>query len=88
MIKTHSLISIVWVILIGKEDYPKWFRKIKHTLIFNDLWDGICEGENDSEPAHPTGDKELAIWKNKDKKAYALIATSVSEEVSHLLVSI
>ena len=35
-----------------------------------------------------TGDKELAIWKNKDKKAYALIAKLISEEVSCHLVSI
>ena len=63
-------------------------RKIKHTLIFNDLWDEVCEGQNDSEPVQPIRDKELAIWKNKDKKAYALIAASVSEEVSHDLVSI
>ena len=30
----------------GKENYQEWFRKVKNTLIFNDMWDGICENEN------------------------------------------
>lgn len=83
----HSLISIVRVVLIGKENYPEWSWKIKHMLIFNDLWDEVCEGQNDSEPIQPIGDKELALWKNKYKKAYALIATSVGEGVSRHIIS-
>ena len=83
-----SLISIVRVVLIGKQNYLEWFRKIKHTLIFNHLWHGICEGENQSETTQPTRDKEVAIWKNKDKKQHALIVASISEEVSYHLVSI
>jgi hypothetical protein len=39
----HSLISIVGVVLIGKENYREWYWKIKSTLIFNELWKGICE---------------------------------------------
>jgi len=39
----HSLISIVGVVLTGKENHREWYRKIKSTLIFNDLWKGICE---------------------------------------------
>jgi hypothetical protein len=39
----HSLISIVGVVLTDKENYREWYRKIKSTLIFNDLWKGICE---------------------------------------------
>jgi hypothetical protein len=69
---SHSLISIVGMVLTDKENYLEWSRKIKHTLIFNDLWDGICEGENDSRPTIPTTDKELSIWNNKDKKSYVL----------------
>ena len=42
----NSLISIVGVILFGKENYHEWFCKVKNTLIFNDMWDGICENEN------------------------------------------
>ena len=57
--------------------------KIKHTLIFNELWKGVCVGDRDKEPEKPTSDKEFAIWENKNNKAYALIATSVNEEVSH-----
>ena len=94
----NSLISIVGVILSGKENYQEWFRKVKNTLIFNDMWDGICENENledgkainevdKSAPVPPTNAKELALWKSKDKKAYALIIASVSEEVIRHLVS-
>ena len=39
----NSLISIVGVILSRKENYEEWF---KNTLIFNDMWNGICENEN------------------------------------------
>jgi hypothetical protein len=75
----HSLISIVGVVLTGKENHPKWYRKIKHTLIFNNLWNGICEvgiasekeEQSKAQPKNsrttiPTSNKEHAIWKNKD----------------------
>jgi hypothetical protein len=39
----HSLISIVNVVSTGKENYKEWYRNIKSTLIFNNLWKGICE---------------------------------------------
>ena len=97
----NSLISIVGVIFSGKENYQEWFRKVKNTLIFNDTWDEICENENfedkkdvdaidevdKSVPVPPTNAKELALWKSKDMKAYALIIASISEEVSRHLVS-
>jgi hypothetical protein len=55
----HSLISIVGVVLIDKENYQEWYRKIKSTLIFNDLWKGICEAaptseEEDQSEAQPS----------------------------------
>ena len=75
--------SIVGVVLNVKENYLEWSRKIKHTLIFNELWKGVCVGDGDKELEQPTSDKEFAIWENKNNKAYALIATSVNEEVSH-----
>ncbi len=56
---------------------------IKHTLIFNELWKEVCIGDGDKEPEQRTSDKEIIIWENKNSKAYALIAASVSEEVSH-----
>eukprot|EP00253_Pinus_taeda_P014986 PITA_14986 len=79
----HSIIYIVGVVVTGKENYPEWSRKIKHTLIFNELWKGVCVGDGDKEPEQPTSDKEFTIWENKNNKTYALIAASVSEEVSH-----
>ena len=43
--------------------------------------------ERDIAPKEPTADKELAIWKNKDKKPYALITAIVSEDVSQHIIS-
>lgn len=70
------------MVLNNKENYPKWSQKIKHTLIFNEFWKGVCVG-GDKEPKKPTSNKELIIWENKNSKAYALITTFVNEEVSH-----
>ena len=42
---------------------------------------------DEKELEQPTSDKELVIWENKNIKAYALIATSVNEEVSHHISS-
>jgi hypothetical protein len=42
---------------------PRMVKNIKHTMIFNDLWDEICEGEDDSGPTKSTVDKDLTIWK-------------------------
>jgi hypothetical protein len=39
----HSLISIVDMVFTGKENYIGWYTKIKNTLIFNNLWKGICK---------------------------------------------
>jgi hypothetical protein len=39
----HSLIIIVGVVLTDKENYGEWYENIKSVLIFNDLWNGICE---------------------------------------------
>jgi len=78
----HSLISIVGLVLTGKEKYPEWSWKIKHTLIFNEMWKGVCVGNGDKEREQPTSYKEFTIWENKNSKAYALIAASVNEEVS------
>jgi len=83
----HSLLSIVGVVLFGQENYQEWFRKIKNTLIFNDLWEEICEGKDDNDLEKPTDARQLAIWKSKDKKAHALIYASVTEEVSRHILS-
>eukprot|EP00253_Pinus_taeda_P026355 PITA_26355 len=78
---------MVGIVLTGKENYLEWSWMIKHTLIFNELWKGVCVGDGDNEPVQPTSDKELIIWENINNKAYALIATSVNEEVSHHISS-
>ena len=49
----HSLVSVVGVVLNDKENYPERSRKIKHTLIFNDLLDDIYVGEGDAAPEEP-----------------------------------
>lgn len=79
----HSIIYIVGLVLTGKETYPRWSRKIKHTLIFNELRKGVCVGDGYKELEQPSSGKEFAIWENKNNKAYALIVASVSKEVSH-----
>jgi len=61
-LKMHSLIFIFGVVPTSKEKYQEWLRKVKHTLIFNDFWDGICEGQDDNEPTFPEENKEVAIW--------------------------
>lgn len=53
----HPLISIVGLVLTRKENYPEWSRKIKHTLIVNELWKGFCVGEGDRELEKPTSNK-------------------------------
>eukprot|EP00253_Pinus_taeda_P029861 PITA_29861 len=78
---------MVGIVLTGKENYPEWSQMIKHTLIFNELWKGVCVREGDNDPIQPTSEKELVIWENKNSKAYALIATSVNEEVSRHISS-
>eukprot|EP00253_Pinus_taeda_P025943 PITA_25943 len=80
----HSIISTVGIVITGKENYPEWSQMIKHTLIFNELWKGVCVEDRDNEPKQPTSDKELVICENKNNKAYALITTSVNEEIPHL----
>ena len=81
----NSLVSLIGVVLSGKENYQEWFRKVKNTLIFNDLWDGFCDGEGENAPMQLDDQKQLAIWKSKDKKAFSLISASVSEEVSRYI---
>eukprot|EP00253_Pinus_taeda_P029725 PITA_29725 len=78
---------MVGIVLTGKENYPEWSQMIKHALIFNELWKGVCVGDRDNDPVQRTSDNELVIWENKNNKAYALIAASVNEEVSRHISS-
>jgi hypothetical protein len=72
--KIHSLVSIVGVVLNGKENYSESSKNIENTLIFNYIWDGIDDGY--TSPIKPIVVKEIGIWMDKDKKAYALIIAS------------
>ena len=38
---------------------------VKHTLIYNEMWKGVCVGEQDKDPVQPS-DKELAIWEKRN----------------------
>eukprot|EP00253_Pinus_taeda_P013008 PITA_13008 len=78
---------MVGIVLTGKENYPEWSRMIKHTLIFSEFWKGVCVKEGDNDPVHPTSNKEIVIWENKNNKAYELITSSINEEVSHHISS-
>lgn len=82
----HSLVSIIGVVLTGKDNWSEWYRKLKNTLIFNDFWEGVYIG--DTKPVQPTDAKELVVWKKKNCKAYALIAASINEEVNRHISSI
>lgn len=50
---------------MGKENYAPWLIKIKSTLIFNDLFDGVCEGEiaehDDDDKSEVTLKEETSI---------------------------
>jgi hypothetical protein len=64
------------------------FSKNKNkTLIFNDLWEEICEGKDDNDLEQPIDARQLIIWKSKDKKTHALISASVTEDVSRHILS-
>jgi hypothetical protein len=84
----HFLISIIDVVLSGKLNYPEQSKKIKHTLIFSNLWDGICKGEDDIGPIKPIENKECSIWNNKYNKSYSLIVVMLSEDVRCHIISI
>ena len=64
----HSIISIVGIVLNSKENYPEWSRKIQHTLIFNELWKGVCVGDGDKEPEQPTSENNSPFGKIRTTK--------------------
>ena len=56
------MVSIVGVVLSGKENYQERARKDQCMLIFNDLWDGTYEGQleldgTSIEPTKPNSEK-------------------------------
>jgi hypothetical protein len=63
--------------LEGSKNYKAWSRHIQSTLIYNELWKGICN----EQPTKPTDVVPLARWELKDENALALIQSTVSDEV-------
>jgi hypothetical protein len=69
--------------LDGPKNYKSWSRHMQNTLIYNELWHDICDG--DTTPAKPTDVASLEKWKLKDEKELALLCSSVTE---HMFVHI
>lgn len=67
--------------LTGKDAWLEWHRKVENTIIFNDLWYKICDGN--TQPTTPTNAKEKEIWKYKNSKVLALIRASINGDVYH-----
>eukprot|EP00253_Pinus_taeda_P028683 PITA_28683 len=65
--------------LEGNKSYKTWHRLIESTLIYNELWQGICDG--DVKPNKPTNANALAKWEIKNAKALALIKSSMNDEM-------
>lgn len=65
--------------LEGTKSYKTWHRLLESTLIYNELWQGICDG--DVKPNKPTDADPMAKWEIKNAKALALIKSSVNDEM-------
>lgn len=65
--------------LEGVKSYKTWKRLIESTLIYNELWHEICDGN--IKPNKPTDAASLAKWEVKEGKALALIKASVNNEM-------
>eukprot|EP00253_Pinus_taeda_P028910 PITA_28910 len=65
--------------LEGTKSCKTWHRLIESTLIYNELWQGICDG--DVKPNKPTDATALEKWEVKNAKALALIKSSVNDEM-------
>ena len=70
--------------LEGSKNYKVWSCHIQSTLIYNELWKGICN----SQPTKLTIPDQLAKWELKDEKALALIhSTKKALALIHSTVS-
>ena len=61
--------------LDGVKNYKSWQRHMKNTLIYNELWRGICEGDPTSTKL--TDATALAKWELQNEKELALIHSFV-----------
>lgn len=41
----QSIVSLKRELLTGKDTWLEWHRKEDNTIIFNDLWYKICDGD-------------------------------------------
>ena len=69
--------------LDGVKNYKSWQRHMKNTLVYNELWRGICDADPNS--TKPTNATALAKWELQNEKALALIHSSLSD---HLCIHI
>ena len=63
----------------GTKSYKTRHRLNESTLIYNELWQGICDG--DVKPNKPTNATALAKCEIKNAKALALIESYVNDEM-------
>jgi len=66
--------------LEGTKSYKTWQRLIERTLIYNELWHDICDG--DIRPNKPIDAAALAKWEVENAKPLALIISFVNECMS------
>jgi hypothetical protein len=65
--------------LDGPKNYKTWSRHMHNTLVYNELWRDICDGN--TAPTKPTDATSLAKWNLKDEKALAFLCSSVTEQM-------
>ena len=61
--------------LDGPKNYKSWSWHMHNTLIYNELWRDICDG--DTAPTKPTNSTSLAKWNLKVEKALFLLRSFV-----------
>jgi hypothetical protein len=54
--------------LDGPKNYKSWKCHMQNTLIYNELWHDICDG--DTPPTKPIDVAPLAKWELKDEKLF------------------
>jgi hypothetical protein len=69
--------------LDGVKNYKSWSRHMHNTLIYNELWCDIFDG--DISPNKPTDATSLAKWNLNDEKSISLLHSFVTE---HMFVHI
>jgi len=65
--------------LEGVKSYKTWKRLIEITLIYNELWQDICDG--DIKPNRPADVASLEKWEVKNVKALTLIKSLVNDKM-------